>query len=135
MNCEAPNLTREQVEHMPAGRELDELVAKRVMEWRRSGTPGRWSHDANRQWSVEERQLPHYSTKLTAAWKVVQLLSSQGWLYTINGGNRGESAIVVFRKVDGYDVSSTVAGSGRTVELAICRVALLASLEGSSDAP
>ncbi len=56
-------------------RKIDKLVAEKIMGWNRMPL-GSWSHQANRIWSVNENQIPHYSTDIRQAWNVVNALTS-----------------------------------------------------------
>jgi hypothetical protein len=56
------------------GREIDLLVAERVMGWERREHTGLWTHNPTRQWSVAPSFVPHYSTSIKAGWQVVEAL-------------------------------------------------------------
>jgi hypothetical protein len=72
---------------MSPGRELDALVAERVMGWR---FHGKFTEDPNLncdRWAVDpdghERfywEVPDYSTKIAAAWAVVEKITSEHWI-------------------------------------------------------
>lgn len=59
-------------------RELDALVAEKVMGWELIGiapSGGRVVHSP-RLW---EKELPHYSSDIAAAWQVVEKMEKDGW--------------------------------------------------------
>ena len=61
---------------MKAGRELDALVAEKVMGWTWDGKTA-WSPTGSRLWMVRKDPywwLPYYSTDIAAAWEVVEKL-------------------------------------------------------------
>jgi hypothetical protein len=119
-------------EPMTAGRELDALIAERVMghvlkspvyatpdyvlEW--DGPPGNGTSRA--------RELPHYSTEITAAWEVVEKLDAQKHFLEIERrGDRREDGDYFMRWACGL-WPSYVEAEAETVPLAICRAALKA---------
>lgn len=68
---------------MKPGRELDALIAEEVMGWRifPDGPNGEMhTIDAN-QCECHEYDIPHYSTDIAAAWKVVEKLSQIGSVF------------------------------------------------------
>jgi len=125
-------MTRDEILSMPAGRELDALIAEKVMKI----TPEKCDFPVftdKRDWvdpgeyfvnvpgSVTE--LPRYSTDIAATWEVVERLTKptsfpdididllttvRGWLFVIK-----------------YDIAVHRANA-ETAPLAICRAALLA---------
>jgi hypothetical protein len=124
---------------MDAGRELDMLVAEKVMgcQWRRFGNLGEVLSPPNslHSWADTHRgerrptfMLPAYSTDIAAAWEVVEAAGpfvklthgialdgqTQGWLWEC----------LLYRK---DEVSPRQAfAHGVTAPLAICRAALAA---------
>ena len=70
---------------MEAGRELDALVAEKVMRVRPTG-----DLLAHLEWP------PHYSTDITTAWKVLEKMQDNGWFWNID-----------------YDYDELVAGFGK----------------------
>jgi hypothetical protein len=84
-------------DHLPAGRDLDELIAEKVMGWipgpctgHTIELPGGWGCDectAEGQWGFQghHTKLPRqYSTDIAAAWEVVEKLQKE-WIVIING--------------------------------------------------
>lgn len=89
---------------LTAGRELDALVAEKVMGWRRSlgcfDNRNNWNPEGvilvpfpgteygpKREWTTNPitntRNVPHYSTDIAAAWEVVERLRENGWVIGI----------------------------------------------------
>lgn len=65
-----PPLIDDRSERMQAGRDLDALVAEKVMK----NPLGRPSFEVAQKWFTD---LPHYSTDIAAAWEVVEELKGQ----------------------------------------------------------
>jgi|SRR3990170_898451 len=117
------NLTAEQIDSMPAGRELDVLIAEKVMEWKYiSGARIRDGFDT-----------PRFSTDISAAWEVVEKFD---YLYLFRldhpiedyAGRIGRwEAKLVFKEKRGVDKRFYYALAD-TAPLAICRAALKAKL-------
>jgi len=105
---------------MPAGKEMDALVAKSIMG---GGIVGRSNHPEEEYWSFDTKyavELPEFSTDISAAWKVVEKMNNGLWLE-----NHGVIWMAKFPfKDNGYWMVS-----GNTAPLAICRAALLAVME------
>ena len=107
------------IDTMPAGREMDALVAEKVMGWADINSNAALVGglcDDKRNW----KPLPFYSTDIAAAWEVVEKIK----------GNYGNCRFITewVPKAkqwscggDGYDC-----GWGKTAPLAICRAALKA---------
>jgi hypothetical protein len=64
---------------MNAGRELDALVAEKVMGWK--VRPDRYPVDATGQ---SQFRVPEYSTDIAAAWRVVEQMRQVGWFVQIH---------------------------------------------------
>lgn len=112
-------LTREQIEAMGPGREMDAAVAEQVMGWKRNG--GFWQRERQivapiGSWSP--------STDIDAAWKVVEKMGEThsvsvewfGSAYRVNMTKRGDS----------WNWRNNV--EHLFAPLAICRAALLSTL-------
>lgn len=118
---------------MEAGRELDALIAEKVMGWtnvaERRNTftrPGALIPSDWRGWSGDtpngerEQLIPPYSTDIAAAWQVVERFSAKwidivyrpdaGWWVTIDGRGHGNAGGAI----------------EKTLPLAICLAALKA---------
>ena len=107
-----------------AGRELDALIAEKVMGWNRRG-PGRHVSDYNNWWILPDgkslnplRFCP--STDISAAWEVVLSLRNRWGTFTLVAGLQWHC----YDNEDGNYVERM--GSADTAPLAICRAALKA---------
>jgi hypothetical protein len=107
-------MTREEILAMPAGRELDAIVAKAI------GYVSLTTH-----WNPIDNMygtLPHYSTDISAAWEVVEKLQ-QDFMF-----------IDIFSTSDSYNVLVTNgdAVNAEKAPEAICKAALIAVMEGQA---
>jgi hypothetical protein len=105
-------LSREQIEQMPAGPELDELVSRLVM----MDTPG-------------QALIRQYSMEICAAWEVVRRLRRDDWWLQVQsyGGRNGGWEVALDHADDPFETHEIV--RAETEELAICRAALLAVIQ------
>jgi hypothetical protein len=133
-------MNREQIENMPAGREMDALIAKEVMGLEVLDVPIVPREVFNRHWLTDAahrefmkaypdggaKTVSHYSTETSAAWEVVEKLHSMGaWL-----------SISIIPGYKTWDVRGVLNENTReehrfinhaeSAPLAICRAALLA---------
>jgi len=76
-------LTREQILSMPAGRELDSLVAQHVMGWEVIGA--KLNKDGYIAYSVDFKP----SSDIAAAWKVVKKMHERGYRIVLYGLEEG----------------------------------------------
>ena len=117
---------------LPAGRELDALVAERVMGFRwyvssSSGCRGIFRPDDRPSWFTtlatdHDWQVPHYSTDIAAAWGVVDAIVSRGMRWGFSGPRDNGCWIAAIRV---HAETDTVASAeGDTLALAIVRAAL-----------
>ena len=134
---------------MEAGREMDALVAEKVMgcsvmrenyhrtlgdggkwEWLRCGCIG-GPHNY-RDDTARDGMLVYYSTDISAAWEVVEKMGALGWkfgmvqdgtLWDVNTYNPDVRPSCAFC---GHTPSGAINASAPTVPLAICRAALKA---------
>lgn len=104
------------VSEMQAGREMDALVAEKVMEWVRAKCEGR----TNDWWTQPgyAKSTPNFSTDIAAAWQVVEKID----LF---------SRAILERDEDGSwwvddEPCHNIQSNASTAPLAICRAALLA---------
>ena len=135
------------VDEMEAGRELDALVAEKVMGWRlvpdphyhglggamfavmESGERCFMWHLREHVYSGERQWSP--SADIVAAWRVVEYLRANGWpvirigIGDILGDNWQCQVADCWREVS-YEGDKDVFANAPTVTLAICRAALLA---------
>ncbi len=101
---------------MNAGRELDALIAEKVMGWTRteaaaviSTSPGSettiipagWA-EAMPDGSWEVKEIPLYSTDMTSAWEVVQKIKSMGYFWWMASHETGIITAHIRRKIDSH---------------------------------
>lgn len=118
-------------DEMEAGRELDALVAEKVMEWmwydgRGTGGPSYWQ-DKDGEYSWCAYWNP--STEIADAWEVVEALRDKGFIVNILIDSPENSTLVScsLHKPDLYE-TMIVEQIAETAPLAICRAALKAVL-------
>lgn len=120
---------------LKAGRELDAQIAVEVMGWLITWPVSGVTKDAPpsdpeqciwRGWPNETSRLrgespevPRYSTDIAAAWQVVTMLNSKGYVLGLEA--EASYAYAVFKAHPAYPSSQTRA---ETVPLAICLAAL-----------
>jgi hypothetical protein len=105
---------------LDAGRELDALIAEKVMGWKVNG------HDSYYRWwgsppgwkEPQSVEIPHYSTAIAAAWTVVEKLGL--WVGPFVKGEWW-----CFQSVADY-LNSRNISKAPSGQLAICRAALTA---------
>lgn len=123
-------ITRDDVMHLPAGRDMDALVAQRILgltEWCECGTS--LTHDQDVCGHCDKGWLPPTSADIGIAWRVVEKLCA----------DRDKMFAQVHVEVGGYgayfcrsmDVGAWVFGTSSqpSPALAICRAALLTTLD------
>lgn len=114
------------------GRELDALVAVKVMGWSRgpaTNPPNRhWPLDESRAWRApfapHARALPHYSTDYGDAWLVVDAMYARGWYATLRYMTDG--FVAEFDNLTHTFVAHVDPRDGG-IALAICHAALAAT--------
>ena len=113
---------------MEAGRELDALVAEKVMGWTRDDR-GAWVPPGCRPLrnGYYTERPGCYSTDIAAAWRVVEAMRVAGWYTKVEDGHDGPPSenprgwhCRVSRAYDWFE------GWADTAPLAICRAALAA---------
>lgn len=128
-------MTHKEISQMPADRNLDALVAERIMGWQ-------WFEDRKgfrlllpsgepdgRFYTVQQgphQFVPCYSADITEAWEVVERFPCAfgiGRAWKLTGEPAGWSVWI--------GVGMGVSARADTVPLAICRAALLAVLEAT----
>jgi hypothetical protein len=97
---------------LPAGREMDEMIAEKVMGHKRPENGG--------------REVPHYSTDIAAAWHVVKHLGQQSDI-SVTVTQEGGAYSCQIRGPSG-EWWARASGEGETAPLAICRGALALTL-------
>ena len=125
-------MNRKEILEMPAGREMDALIAEKVIGWRidelTAYSPSGSScarHPKGDWW------LNYYSTNMDAAWEIVEKFVSKGYGVHVyrhgdwndKNGKRYWQSYMDFR----FPIVDA-----DTAPLAICRAALLAVMDASS---
>ncbi len=124
-------MTREEILNMPAGREMDALIAEKVMGF----TQVRLFRDV---WTGcldgQRKVIPHYSKDISDACEVIKEMHRNKYQYTLRGYFMGdEQHIATFDNQDWADKNPLYKAHGATAPLAICRAALLTTLEDRND--
>ncbi len=133
-----PDMTVD-IDTLPAGRELDALIAEKVMEWPMSGInmptafgqpfpkEKHWFHDGEHYWREDGKILSQQfnpSISIYPAWEVLHLGHPCGWF----------DVYYFYRYGDGYAISKIYnpkdeqGTEAPTAPLVICRAALKAKL-------
>jgi hypothetical protein len=118
-------MTREEVLDMPAGREMDVLIAENVMGWaeiREEKYQGERVVAGRPPSETRLSFVPFYSTDIAAAWEVIEKFDFMK--LTKSFGVKG--VVWIVKMSDGTEVFENSAS------LAICRAALLATI-GDND--
>lgn len=144
-------MTVDEIDKLEAGREVDELIAKNVMDCtvQRRGlniqckclppTPGHRAIETCRHMGEPSDSINYYSTDIGAAWEVIEkickpiepFIEGQFWLdglgFTCKGHDEGRwrCMITTERKEQRVEVSA----DAETAPLAICRAALKAAFK------
>jgi hypothetical protein len=113
-----------------AGRELDALIAEKVMGWTYKTFPdGVLPHVKHWHGPNDECLLPCYSISIAAAWQVVGLLSKE-WKFDLEYypglNNEPDWCAMFFNNRDSFGNVGAFAASADTAPLAICLAALRA---------
>lgn len=119
-------MTRSEILAMPAGRELDRLIAALLGDREDPGDNWWHSPDGGKYSAADGGPWP-CSTEIDAAWRVVDALSDKDYGlaledWRISPGAPGQWG-VMFYLPDGHDTGQA---TGESAPLAICRAALLA---------
>ncbi len=140
-------MTRDEILDMPAGRDMDALIALKFFGWH-------WENVQNglllpssdhpamvNNWAAEwdkkgyPNWLPEYSKSISLAWEVVNKICIPApedcWTGPIMQINHEHNTCeVIFSQLDSIDCAmESVEATAETAPLAICRAALLATLE------
>jgi hypothetical protein len=116
---------------LQAGRELDRLVHERV--WAQcahrnrrkavcSQGPTEVCEDCGEDAWWGEKSVPWYSANMTNAWRVVEHMRTQGWLFTLADSSEPGQWYARFHRLNRLN-----AAVRETAPLAICRAALAAT--------
>lgn len=117
------------IDKLEAGRELDVLIADKVMgkgEWSTIGGiyfgPPEGKAKAHAEHTAEVNRIPHYSTDIAAAWKIVEKLERDGIMLWHIGR---EDSMPNWRAEFGRNHQPALGrAEGNTLPLTICRAAL-----------
>lgn len=133
-------MTRDEILSMPAGCEMDALIADKVMGWERVGIDGWKTQYGLRTIELTSYGSFHPSTDVAAAWEVVERIREKqteirirGMEWYDGGGWIVEIMDILSKKVQ-YKSYVEVTGPKRGIPnvcLAICRAGLLAVLTNS----
>jgi hypothetical protein len=132
-------MTRDEILNMPAGREMDELVADKIIHWNHNHEineceDGFYSYCmiCGHEPRFEEIEpgdcdgYPCYSTDISAAWEVIKEMQTKGyWVYL---GVLSSYSYCIFTGKQSPKEYRVETGINET-PLAICRAALLTVLE------
>lgn len=138
-------MTREQIEKMEAGPEMDARVARTVMGWKfRKATPNDdWVQYHVDNWISPEAEgkpprdmfdKPHpFSTNLVRAFEVVNKLVNDAvptvrWELSGFHPGSGDAPVFAFELREVMDGEEVVSADGDSIPEAICRAALLTTL-------
>lgn len=118
-------MTRDEILALKPGRELDALVAEKVMGWT-YGHPCPEGMDClhwvDEKGEVRDYKPPQYSTDISAAWEVFEKNGYYG-----NVSYMGvEYVCTLWSKWDDEGLGVDVTATGNTAPEAICKAALLA---------
>lgn len=119
-------LTREQVLAMKPGRELDALVAGKVM--------GYTTHGQFREKNGVRVMIDRYSADIAAAWEVVEKSINWGGMEIGCYGNANGKWFVASTYTTNAKIGKSVSATAHTAPEAICKAALLAVMDGEDEA-
>lgn len=122
-------MTRDEILALPAGSELDRLVAEKVMGWKRSKSDRRyWWCDpgfhGDTPHSLEVSRTPKFSSEIDAAWAVFEMFKGRGWDVGWHAAYGSGPGWFVLDGND-YDFHSLSGNGCEHAAIAICRAALL----------
>ncbi|SDJ62085.1 BC1872 family protein [Paenibacillus naphthalenovorans] len=121
-------LSREEILAMPSGRELDALVAEKVMGWN-----VKFMGDILWGWMYSETErnrwynVPKFSADISAAWKAVEKMKRNDWVFVINSISEEWTALFYLDRIHEHEVTCNSAPE------AICKAALLAIMNGGDN--
>lgn len=142
-------MTPEDIDKLEAGRELDALIAERVMGWKWCASPNtfkpgrpwrRWLAEPYRNMPVwdgvtempidglfdEESNVLYYSTDIAAAWEVVEKLRETWPVVLVTVGPKHYDVEINTDKGSPSHYRLVEDAQAETLPLAICRAALKA---------
>ena len=110
---------------MKAGRELDALIAEKVMGWKVDRIVEHNNTTGDELLHIfGPDKFPHYSTQIADAWLVVEKLGKDDWTYTIVGNSSYNRCDL--RKWLSHNNWAHLYSDADTAPLAICLAALKA---------
>jgi len=118
-------MTKEQILSMKPGRELDALVAEKVMEWKTNWLKTDWWEEINPNTHRHKGLVKDFkpSADIAAAWEVAEQLQKQGYVVCIELLPYEETSVGVYEADPANQIA--YAKSNKPAE-AICKAALLA---------
>lgn len=116
-------MTREEILALSPGRELDSLVAEKVMGWERDFQF--WKDESGRIRTIEPTSFGSFepSTDITAAWEVVELIGKDYGVEVYHEDGLSECAI------HKAEIGVIARVEALTVPEAICKAAILAVMK------
>ena len=127
-------ITRDEILNLKAGREMDALIAERIMGWTLHPNKTHWGkpHPGmdNFSPSFEWRQVGDFepSTDISAAWEVVDRIVKLPATVNVQTSNAAGGSICYVQKYPS-DLNCIIFEAAPTATLAICRAAMLAISE------
>lgn len=122
-------MTREEIEAMEPGRELDRLI--RIHLFGDIDESWVWKEWWGEHWITDNKEvatwfeLPKYSTDISAAWEVITKMKERNWWIALNAEYKEWNAMFYWDPhQQAYECGA------ETAPEAICKAALLAVLEG-----
>jgi len=117
-------MTRDEIIKMPAGKELDALIAEKVLGYQKLSFPAMPKYQRPSENGIQALyDLPDYSTKIHAAWEVLEKMESLGFAWEL--ATDLNSVWCEFANV--HDHTKYINANGNSsAPFAICRAALLA---------
>ena len=117
-------MNRDEILNMQAGIEIDVEIARFF------GSPELWFLGNVRREGAEWYVGPRFSTDILAAWCIIDKMHEKEYQYTLRGYFMGgEQHVATFDNQDWADKNPLYRAHGATAPLAICRAALLTTLE------
>ena len=130
-------MNRDEILNMPAGREMDTLVAEKIMGWERGnisalpqGDIPVWHTGEGKGWKTHQSINWSPSTVINSAWEVVEKILEKPCSINVqtefhSDGNHSSCFIHPYPR----GTTNLIMGHGSTAPLAICRAALLAVMD------
>jgi hypothetical protein len=141
----AGKMTRDEILNMPAGEEIDKLIAEKVMGWHiqeeKGGrnqwldSDGHYQHMVSRYDGYEDAEdfetiCWHPSESILWAWEVVEFLRRRFWSTNIVCWDFSDKWVITCEHRTGHgEPKKTLYADAETAPLAICRAALLAVMD------